>query len=134
MDCRVEPGNDREHRGNRMTALKAAQVDAFVARPDPARPVVLVFGPDAGLVRERAEALIHSAVDDPRDPFALARLSGDELAAEPSRLVEEANTIPLFGGPPAAWGKAGSRNFGAAVQGLGAAPPPACRAALEAGA
>ena len=39
-----------------MVALKAAQVDAFVARPDPARPIVLVFGPDAGLVRERAEA------------------------------------------------------------------------------
>ena len=45
-----------------MTALKGAQVDAFLARPDPARPVVLVFGPDAGLVRERAEALIRGAV------------------------------------------------------------------------
>jgi hypothetical protein len=32
-----------------MVAVKAADVDAFVARPDPARPVVLVFGPDAGL-------------------------------------------------------------------------------------
>src|ERR1700680_839660 len=64
-----------------MTALKGAQVDAFLARPDPARPIVLLFGPDAGLVRERAEALIQGAVDDPRDPFALARLAGDRLAA-----------------------------------------------------
>jgi DNA polymerase-3 subunit delta len=116
-----------------MTALKAGQVDGFVARPDPARPVVLVFGPDAGLVRERAEALIHSAVDDPRDPFALARLSGDELAAEPSRLVEEANTIPLFGGRRAVWVKAGSRNFAAAVEALVAAPAPDCRVVIEAG-
>jgi DNA polymerase III subunit delta len=116
-----------------MTALKAGQVDAFVARPDRARPVVLVFGLDAGLVRERAEALIHSAVDDPRDPFALARMSGDELAAEPMRLVEEANTIPLFGGRRAVWVKAGSRNFVAAVEALVAAASPDCRVVIEAG-
>ena len=29
-----------------MVALKAAQIDAFVAKPSPAQPVVLVFGPD----------------------------------------------------------------------------------------
>jgi DNA polymerase-3 subunit delta len=116
-----------------MTALKAGQVDAFVARPDRARPVVLIFGPDAGLVRERAEALINSAVDDPRDPFALARLAGDELAAEPTRLVEEANTIPMFGGRRAVWVKAGSRNFVPAVEALVAAAPPECRVVIEAG-
>jgi len=35
----------------------------------------------AGLVRERADALLKSAVDDPNDPFSLVRLDGDELAA-----------------------------------------------------
>ena len=116
-----------------MTAIKATQVDAFVARPDAGRPIVLIFGPDAGLVRERAEALIRGAVDDPRDPFALARLAGDELAAEPMRLVEEANTIPLFGGRRAVWVKAGSRNFVPAVEALVAAAPPDCRVVIEAG-
>ena len=81
-----------------MTALKAAEIDAFVARPDPARPIALIFGPDAGLVHERAEAIIRKAVDDPQDPFSLARIDGDALAEEPCRLVEEAHTIPLFGG------------------------------------
>jgi len=56
-----------------MVAIKAADVDAFVARPDSARPVVLVFGPDAGLVSERVNALVKSSVDDPNDPFALAK-------------------------------------------------------------
>jgi DNA polymerase-3 subunit delta len=116
-----------------MTALKAAQVDAFLARPDPARPVILVFGPDAGLARERSEALIRSAVDNPQDPFALARLAGDELAGEPLRLVEEANTIPLFGGRRAIWVKAGSRNFVAAVEALLGAAPNDCRVVIEAG-
>ena len=94
-----------------MTALKAAQVDAFVAKPNPAQPVVLVYGADAGLVRERAEALVRASVDDLNDPFSLVRLEGDQVASEPSRLVEEANTIPLFGGKRAVWVKAGARNL-----------------------
>jgi DNA polymerase III subunit delta len=117
-----------------MVALKAADIDRFVARPDPDKPIVLVFGPDAGLVRERTDALIHSAVDDPRDPFALARLEGDALADQPERLVEEAHTFPLFGGRRAVWVKAGGRNFSAAVERLLAAPPAAdCRVVIEAG-
>ncbi|HEY1543831.1 MAG TPA: DNA polymerase III subunit delta [Xanthobacteraceae bacterium] len=117
-----------------MVALKSAEIDAFVARPDAKRPIVLVFGPDAGLVRERADALIKSAVDDVADPFALARLDGDVLADDPSRLVEEAHTIPLFGGRRAVWVKGGGRNFVEAVATLLAAPPAAdCRVVIEAG-
>jgi DNA polymerase-3 subunit delta len=60
-------------------------------------------------------------------------MSGDELAAEPMRLVEEANTIPLFGGRRAVWVKAGSRNFVPAVEALVAAASPDCRVVIEAG-
>ena len=116
-----------------MAALKPAEVNAFLARPNPAQPIALVFGPDAGLVRERTEALIRASVDDPNDPFSLARLEGDELASEPTRLVEEANTIPLFGSRRAVWVKAGTRNFVAAVEALLAAPSPDCRVVIEAG-
>ena len=93
-----------------MVALKAAEVDSFVARPSPERPIVLVCGPDAGLVHERAEKIIKASVDDPNDPFALVRIEGDALASDPSRLVEEAHTVPLFGGRRAVWVKAGGRN------------------------
>src|ERR1700691_1622001 len=116
-----------------MTAVKPTDVDAFVARPDPKRPVVLVFGPDSGLVSERVNALIKSAVDDVNDPFALARLDGEDLSAEPSRLVEEAQTIPLFGGKRAVWVKAGSRNIAAAVEPLLALSVLECRVVIEAG-
>jgi len=117
-----------------MVAIKNADVDRFVARPDPAKPVTLVFGPDAGLVHERADALIRSSVEDPRDPFALARIEGDLLADEPERLVEEAHTVPLFGGRRAVWVRAGSRNFNAAVERVLAIPPQAdCRIVIEAG-
>ncbi len=117
-----------------MTAIKTSDADAFVARPDPARPIVLVFGQDAGLVRERAESIIRASIDDPKDPFALAHLEGDQLASEPSRLVEEAHTMPLFGGRRAVWVKPSTRNFAPAVEALlTAAPPVDCRVVIEAG-
>src|SRR5580693_1629638 len=120
-----------------MVAIKAADVDAFVARPDAARPVVLVFGPDAGLVSERVNALVKASVDDVNDPFALARLEAEDLSAEPSRLVEEALTMPLFGGRRAVWVKAGSRNIAPAVEALLGdalfAASPSCRVVIEAG-
>jgi DNA polymerase III subunit delta len=116
-----------------MVALNGSDIDSFVARPDSARPVVLVFGPDAGLVRERAEALVRASVDDPKDPFQLARLDGDDLAGTPTRLIEEVSTVPLFGGRRAVWVKAGGRNIAPAVEPLLASPAPDCRVVIEAG-
>ena len=116
-----------------MVALKTAEIEAFVSHPPPARPIVLVFGPDSGLVRERAEAIIRASVDDPADPFMLARIEGDALAGDPTRLVEEASTIPLFGGRRAVWVRAGSRNIVPAVEALLAAASPDCRVVIEAG-
>ena len=116
-----------------MVALRGAAIDAFLKRPDPAQPIVLVYGPDAGLVRERADALIASAIDDANDPFALVRLEGDELSADPARLAEEALTIPLFGGRRAIRVRAGSRNFSSAVENLADLPMKDCRVVIEAG-
>ena len=116
-----------------MVALRGKDVDSFLARPDPGRPIVLLYGPDAGLVRERADALMASAVDDPNDPFSLVRLDGDELAAEPSRLVDEAMTVPLFGGRRAIRVKAGSRSFASGVETLTDSPIRDCRIVIEAG-
>jgi DNA polymerase-3 subunit delta len=116
-----------------MTAIKTQDADAFIARPDPKRPVVLVFGPDSGLVSERATALIKASVDDVNDPFALARLEAEDVSAEPTRLVEEAQTIPLFGGRRAVWVKAGGRNIAPAVEALLALPVCECRVVIEAG-
>lgn len=116
-----------------MVALRGKEIDAFLARPDPARPIILLYGPDAGLVRERADVLMASAVDDPNDPFSLVRMEGDELAAEPSRLVDEAMTVPLFGGRRAIRIRAGSRNFASGIDTLADMQPKDCRIVIEAG-
>ena len=116
-----------------MVALRGKDIDAFLARPDPGRPIILLYGPDAGLVRERADALVASAIDDPNDPFSMVRLDGDELSAEPSRLVDEAMTIPMFGGRRAIRVRAGSRSFASGVDTLADSPVKDCRIVIEAG-
>jgi DNA polymerase-3 subunit delta len=116
-----------------MVALRGKEIDAFLARPDPGRPIILLYGPDTGLVRERADALLASAVDDPNDPFSMVRLDGDDLAAEPSRLVDEALTVPLFGGRRAIRVRAGSRSFASGIDTLAETPLKDCRIVIEAG-
>jgi DNA polymerase-3 subunit delta len=116
-----------------MVALRGREIDAYLAKPDSGRPIVLLYGPDAGLVRERADALVASAVDDPNDPFAMVRMDGDDLAAAPSRLVEEAMTIPMFGGRRAIRVRAGSKSFAAGVETLSTEPIKDCRIIIEAG-
>lgn len=115
-----------------MTALKTAEIDKFIAKPN--LPVALVYGPDAGLVRERVEALIRASVDDPNDPFAVARLESEMLSANPGRLADEANTVPMFGGRRAVLLKVNSRhNIVPSVEAVLDAPPRECRVIIEAG-
>jgi DNA polymerase-3 subunit delta len=117
-----------------MTAIKTSDIDRFVAKPNPAQPVVLVYGPDAGLVRERVDALVRASVDDPADPFALARFESEELAANPGRLADEASTMPLFGGRRAVLLRVNSRhNIVPSIAVVLEAPPRDCRIVVEAG-
>lgn len=108
-----------------MALVRAADADAYVARPDAWRPIALVFGPDAGLVSERVEALL--------GPDAVTRLNGDELAGDPARLLDEALAIPMFGGRPALRIRAGGRNFVPALEALVAATARDYRVVIEAG-
>jgi len=78
--------------------LKANETERFVRKPDPAVRAILVYGPDDGLVRERAGQLVARAVTDPNDPFLVAELSGGDLVGDPARLFDEAAAIPLTGG------------------------------------
>jgi len=78
--------------------LPAGRVDGFLRRPDPNIRAVLLYGPDAGLVRERANALGHTASPDLHDPFRVADLTGAALSTDPARLHDEAAQISLMGG------------------------------------
>jgi DNA polymerase-3 subunit delta len=78
--------------------LASSRVAGFLRRPDPEVRAVLLYGPDAGLVRERAAALARTVCPDLQDPFRVADLTGPALAADPARLADEAAQIGLMGG------------------------------------
>jgi len=78
--------------------IQPSRSDAFVAAPDPKLRAALLYGPDAGLVRERAERLCRSVVEDLRDPFRVVELGAAELRQEPARLADEAAQLSLTGG------------------------------------
>ena len=99
-----------------MVAVKAGDVDRTLRRPDPARPVLLLYGPDTGLVAERARLAAERAVDDPADPFQLIRIEGDVIASDPGRLVDEASTIGMFGARRAIWVRPSTRNIAPSVE------------------
>jgi DNA polymerase-3 subunit delta len=116
-----------------LTAIRSAEADRFVARPPADTKLFLIHGSDSGLVRERARKLLRALVDDPADPFQLVELDGDELAADPLRLADEANTIPLFGGRRAVHVELGAKNILPAVEAFFMTSPE-CAILIEAGA
>ncbi|SHJ00033.1 DNA polymerase III, delta subunit [Roseomonas rosea] len=75
--------------------LDARRLPAFLKDPGAAR-AALLFGEDAGLARERADAL-QEAVAPGKDPFRVAELPRD-AAAKPGALAGEAAALALTGG------------------------------------
>lgn len=75
-----------------------AQINAYLQKPDPRYRVVLVYGPDAGLVRERADDLARRTVDDLADPFRVCVLAPAAVSDDPARLYDEAAARALGGG------------------------------------
>ena len=98
-----------------MVAVKAGDVEGALRRPDPRIGVFLFYGPDMGLINERARTIAERSVDDASDPFQLIRIDGDDIASDPGRLADEAGTMGLFGGKRAIWVKSTSRNIAPAV-------------------
>ena len=117
-----------------MVAVKTYEADRFLARPAPGIAVYLVHGNDAGLVNERARMIARNNVTDPNDPFQLVRMDGDDIASDPLKLVDEANSVGLFGGKRALWVQAGSRSIQQPLEMLLDVPPQDCVIVVEAGA
>lgn len=78
--------------------LQTRQIAAFLKSPDKAARAILVYGPDAGLVRERAALLGKTIVADLSDPFNVALLTTAILLDDPARLSDEASAISMMGG------------------------------------
>jgi DNA polymerase-3 subunit delta len=118
-----------------MAQLKAHEADTWLARHRSDYPVVLVYGPDRGLVSERAARFARGTAIVLDDPFAVSRMEGSEIDRDPGRLIDEARTVPMFGGRRLIWirNSGGSKALADAVRLLCESPPPETIILLEAG-
>lgn len=78
--------------------VKSSDADRYVAHPPADLVAALVFGPDQGLVRERAERLAKTVVPDLNDAFQVSELDEGSLNSDPARLADEAAAISMLGG------------------------------------
>jgi DNA polymerase III subunit delta len=79
-----------------MVAYKASAVASFLKSPKPECRAALVYGPDAGLVTERAKALAQIFIKRGPGPAEIVRLDERDLSEDPARLEIEINTKPMF--------------------------------------
>ena len=86
-----------------MAQKKAHEVDAWLARRQTEARIVLFYGPDRGLVAERARAFALATGLPLDDPFSVVRLDAGEIDQLPGRLVEEAHTVPMFAARRLIW-------------------------------
>lgn len=94
-----------------MVALKPQDAERTLTRLAPEIRLVLIYGPDTGLVSERARKLAENTVSDAADPFLMVKLDGDLVAADPGRIADEVGTIGMFGGRRVVWVRPGSKSL-----------------------
>lgn len=82
-----------------MTAIKTQQAEQFLKTLDSRYRAVLVYGNDAGVIAERSRAAARRLADASAPPGEVLRIEDADLEVDPDRLLVEAQTVPMFGGP-----------------------------------
>ena len=88
-----------------MAEIKSHEFEGFLQKSARLYRIYLIYGPDRGLVSERAGMIAAKSGIDQSDPFSVTKLDVGDLQKEPGRLVDEAQSIGLFGGEKLIWVK-----------------------------
>jgi len=79
--------------------LKGAEIARYLARPDPTRPALLIYGQDAMRVAlKRAEAVKALVGEGAEEEMRLTRLPGSDLRKDPAALLDAVKAVGFFPG------------------------------------
>jgi DNA polymerase-3 subunit delta len=78
--------------------LAARDTAAFLKAPDSQASALLLYGPDAGLIRERSRAVSATLLGKDADPINRVELTAEQVRADPALLRDELCAMSLMGG------------------------------------
>ena len=113
--------------------VKASAAERFIGHLPSGLVAALVFGPDQGLVRERAAAVAKSVIADLNDPFRVAELDESILEADPARLWDEAAALSMTGGRRVVRVRSANNGLAGTFERFLSAPPGDALIVVEAG-
>jgi DNA polymerase III subunit delta len=118
-----------------MAEIKNHEFSGFIRRQGTPYRIVLVYGPDRGLVSERAAQVAAKTGIDLKDDFSVLRLEASDLSSDPGRLADEFGAISLFGGDRLVWVKNAGNERGLvdAVSAVAGVDPGGSHLLIEAG-
>ena len=78
--------------------ITSRRIDGFLDNPGDGVAALLIYGPDQGLVRERAARAMKSVAGSTDDPFRTASLGEQEAIEDTERLASERSAMAFGGG------------------------------------
>lgn len=108
-------------------------LESFVKSPNPAARVILVYGPDNGLVKERLSVMGKTVAPDLSDPFNVIKLNTSGILDDPARLSDEANAMSMMGGDRLIWVEEGTDKLTPTIKSYLENPSPQSLVIIEGG-
>ena len=95
--------------------LAGASVKRFLDKPDKDVRAVLLYGPNQSFSHEAAQRLAAWALGKSDDPYAITKLSDDEIKKDGAKLADALAAQSLLGGPTIVWARVDGKGADAAI-------------------
>jgi len=95
--------------------ISGAGVRRFIDKPDKDVRAVLLYGPNQSFSHEAAQKLAAWALGKSDDPYAITKLSDDEIKKDSARLADALAAQSLLGGPTIVWARVDGRGGDSAI-------------------
>jgi DNA polymerase III subunit delta len=95
--------------------VTGAAVRRFLEKPDKDVRAVLLYGPNQSFSHEAAQKLAAWAMGKSDDPYAITKLSDDEIKKDSAKLGDALAAQSLLGGPTIVWARIDGKGADAAI-------------------
>lgn len=86
-----------------MTIVKADGFESLLKRPPLGLSAILIYGGDAGAVRDLARRAVKRFAGSLDDPFNVVEIDDAVLGSDPGRLADEVGALSMMGGDRVVW-------------------------------